>query len=88
MDPIVADAAERAGVDVDQLAVVLAEAVVWSDRSLGCPQPGMEYPQVPVDGYRVVVATPQGTLDYRGSAAGEFRLCPLTTDRGSASPNP
>lgn len=37
-----------------ELAVESADAVEWSDSSLGCPQPGMMYMQVITPGYRVV----------------------------------
>jgi hypothetical protein len=72
---ILADAAERAGVPVEQLEVVTASEVTFNDGSLGCPQPGMMYTQALVDGYHVVVRTPDGDLDYRASGRGGFRLC-------------
>ena len=76
MDPILADAAQRSSVLVEQLVVVSAEAVVWPDGALGCPQPGVSYTQVQVDGYRVVIAAGETTYDYHGSGAGQFRICP------------
>jgi hypothetical protein len=44
------DLAARLGVSEDVIAVRSAQAVTWSDASLGCPQPGMAYAQVPEDG--------------------------------------
>jgi hypothetical protein len=35
---ILADAAERMGLPTEAFTVVRAEAVTWSDGSLGCPQ--------------------------------------------------
>jgi hypothetical protein len=35
----------------------------------------MAYPQVQVDGYRIVAIAAGTTYDYRGSAPGAFRLC-------------
>lgn len=75
IDPIVADAAARTGAAPSDVTVISSEAVTWPDRGLGCPLPGVEYPQVPVDGYRVVVRAGGQDLDYRGSGAGQFRLC-------------
>ena len=75
LDPILADAATRAGVAPANVTVVSSEAVTWPDGGLGCPLPGVEYPQVPVDGYRVVVEAAGQRLDYRGRGAGDFRLC-------------
>ncbi len=40
------DLARRLGNDVAQIALVSAEARVWPDASLGCPQPGRFYAQV------------------------------------------
>lgn len=74
-DPIVADAAARLGVDPSAVTIVDAHEETWSDGSLGCPQPGMMYTQALVDGYQVVVEANGTQLDYRGSGAGQFRLC-------------
>ena len=75
VDPVVADVARRAGVPVDQVVVQSAEAVTFPDGGLGCPVPGMAYPQVQVDGYRIVAVAAGTTYDYRGTAPGTFRLC-------------
>jgi len=71
-----ADAARRIGVAADALTLVSAEAVTWSDGSLGCPQPGMAYTQALVPGYRIVLRGPAGELDYHASARGALVLCP------------
>jgi hypothetical protein len=52
----VADLARRLGVDGTSVEVVAAEVVTWPDAGLGCRRPGMRYPQVPVDGARIVLA--------------------------------
>jgi hypothetical protein len=75
IDPIVADAAARLGVDPSVVTIVSAHAETFSDGSLGCPQPGMMYTQALVDGYQVVVEANGTQLDYRGSGPGQFRLC-------------
>ena len=72
---IVADAAERAGVDPDAVDVISAEAVTWNDGSLGCPEPGMSYTMALVDGYHLILSAADEELDYRTSANGGFRLC-------------
>ena len=47
MEPLVQtareDLAQRLGVPPGQIEVVEAQAVVWPDASLGCPQPGMAF---------------------------------------------
>jgi hypothetical protein len=72
---ILADAAERTGVDVDDIEVVQAEATTWSDGSLGCPEPGMVYTQALVDGYHVIVEAGGEELDFRVTGNGGFMLC-------------
>ncbi len=72
---IIEDAAHRTGADPATARIVRAEAVTWSDGSLGCPEPGMFYTQALVDGYWIVVELGGQTLDYRVGAHGAFRLC-------------
>ena len=75
IEPIVADAATRLGVDPSMVKVVAAEARTYGDGSLGCPQPGEMYTQALVDGYQVIVEVNGTRLDYRGSGPGRFRIC-------------
>lgn len=75
LDPIVADAAARAGVDPAAVTIVSAEPRTWGDSSLGCPRPGMYYTQVQVDGYQVVVSAGGAEYDYRAGAGGRFIVC-------------
>jgi hypothetical protein len=82
LDPILADAAERSGVAADEITVVQAEQVTWSDGSLGCPEPGQMYTQALVDGYQVVLDAAGEELDYRVGAGGSFQLCENGLPRG------
>lgn len=50
VDQAIADLAGRLGKDPSSITVISAEAVVWPDAGLGCPEPGMAYTQVQVDG--------------------------------------
>jgi hypothetical protein len=72
---VLADAAERAGAAEDDIEIVEAVAMTWSDGSLGCPEPGMLYTQALVDGYQVILDAGGEELDYRITADGGFRLC-------------
>jgi hypothetical protein len=72
---IVADAADRSGLDPGDLVVTRAEAMTFSDGSLDCPEPGMAYTQALVDGYQVEIDAGDEHLDYRIGAGGSFRLC-------------
>lgn len=85
---VLADASERTGVPRDRLEVVRAQAVQWRDGSLGCPEPGMSYIQMIVDGFWVELVADGSRLDYRMDGRGNFRLCdrpartpPYSTDR-------
>ena len=75
LERVVADAASGAGVDASDVRVVTAEAVNWSDGSLGCPEPGMAYTQALVPGFRVVVDIDGEELHFHASESGEFAFC-------------
>lgn len=81
---IIADAVTRSGVDEAAIVVVRGESVTWSDGSLGCPQPGMNYTQALVPGYWVVLDAAGTEYDYRASARGFFTLC----EGGGSTPLP
>lgn len=72
-DAIVADLAGR-GVDATP-ELVSAEAVTFTDGSLGCPTPGQSYTQALVDGMRVVVTADGETYDYRFGEGDAPKLC-------------
>jgi len=76
LDPILENAAKLANVSREKLAIVRAESVVWSDGSLGCPEPGMQYTQALVNGYWVIIDAAGQKYDYRVGSGGSFRLCP------------
>ena len=68
-------ASAEAGVQVGEIRVVTAEAVTWSDGSLGCPEEGQAYTQALVPGYRVVLDVAGDEIAYHASEAGDFRAC-------------
>ena len=59
----------------DAPTVVTAEAVTWSDGSIGCPQPDMAYTQALVPGYRVVIDLGGEELHFHASESGTVVLC-------------
>ena len=75
LDSILKEAATLAKVDREQLVIVRAESVVWNDGSLGCPEPGMMYTQMLVNGYWVVIEAAGQKYDFRVGSGGSFRLC-------------
>src|SRR5262245_49251415 len=52
--PVVEEIARVAGVPVERVTVLSARAMTFPDAGLGCPEPGMVYAQVLVDGWRIV----------------------------------
>jgi len=76
LSAILTEAERLSGTSADDMSVTRAEPVVWSDGSLGCPEPGMFYTQVLVNGYWVVVQAGDETYDFRVDGSGNFKLCP------------
>lgn len=69
------DLAGRISISVDQIEVLEAAAVTWPDASLGCPQQGMRYRQVPTDGALIRLRAMERVYEYhRGGSRGLF-LC-------------
>lgn len=69
----VADLAERLGIAPSAVTIVDARAVTWSDRSLGCPEPGVQYLQVLVDGAYVQLRADGADYAYHGGSP--LELC-------------
>lgn len=72
-DAIVSDLADR-GITAEP-ELVTAEAVTFSDGSLGCATPGQSYTQAQVDGMRVVVTADGQSFDYRFGTGDSPTLC-------------
>jgi hypothetical protein len=66
-------ASAATGVQADEIQIVTAEAVTWSDGSLGCPVEGQMYTQALVPGYRVVLDVAGEETAYHASESGDFR---------------
>lgn len=71
-----ADLAGRIGSEAAGAAVVVrSEAVTWPNGSLGCPQPGMYYQPIEVEGYHVVFDVDGTQYDYRATVGGNLLAC-------------
>lgn len=70
------DLAQRLGVSPEEIEVIAVEMVVWPNKGMGCPTPGMEYPQVPVDGLRIVLGHEGQTYEYHSGGTRPPFLCP------------
>lgn len=75
LEAIMDDVQTRFDLAPGELAVARAEAVIWNDGSLGCPQPGQFYTQALVQGYWVVLNHDSQEFDYRATEGGFFLLC-------------
>ncbi|UCE30462.1 MAG: hypothetical protein JSW68_10350 [Burkholderiales bacterium] len=69
------DLATRLGIDSRQVQVLQAKAVVWPDSSLGCPQPGMAYKQVPEDGALILLKSGTRRYEYHSGGSRGLFLC-------------
>lgn len=85
VDAAIGDLAERQSADVDDIVVEEFERVVWSDGSLGCPEPGMMYTQALVDGWRLVLGLAGSSFSYHAGGDDIPFLCdkPVLTDSGA-----
>ena len=70
-------AAAAAGATIEDVTIVRAERVTWSDGSLGCPEPGQMYTQALVPGFWLVLRVGDQEFDFRASERGELKLCPI-----------
>jgi hypothetical protein len=71
----VADLSERLGAEPGRIGVVSVEEVTWRDGSMGCPRPGMMYPQVLTDGTRVVLEYDGKRYEYHSGGRRSAFLC-------------
>ena len=68
------DLAQTASASAEQISVVSAEQVEWSDTSLGCPEPDGMYAQMITPGYRIVLATGDRAYTYHSATDPEGPL--------------
>jgi hypothetical protein len=69
------DLGQRLSVSATQINLVGFEEVEWSDSSLGCPQPGMDYLQVITPGYRIMLEVDGNPYEYHSNRAAYFIYC-------------
>ena len=79
-----ADAATRAAINdlaakrqvaPEAVQVVSTSEVDWSDTSLGCPQPGMFYAQIIVQGYKIILSAGGQQVEYHADQRGRVVTC-------------
>jgi hypothetical protein len=80
------DLARRLSVEVEQIEVVEAKSVVWPDASVGCPQPGMRYRQVPQDGALIRLRAEGRMYAYHNGGTRGLFLCEQPSGAPKSTP--
>lgn len=79
IQPLLDDAAQRSGQPRAQLQVRTVQSVMWSDGSMGCPQPGRMYTQALIPGWLIEVGAPgAAAMRYHASQRGAWLHCPAS----------
>jgi hypothetical protein len=73
------DLARRLSLAVDQITLLEVREVVWPDASLGCPQPGVAYEQVPQDGLLIRLDVEGRMYFYHSGGTKAPFLCEQTS---------
>jgi len=73
------DLAQRLSIDISQINLVEAREVIWPDASLGCPQPGMVYAQVQVEGLLIRLGVGKEMYFYHSGGTADPFLCESTS---------
>ncbi len=69
------DCATRAGVSEPEVVVAAVKKMRWPDASLGCPEPGKKYPEVPTDGYEIILIAISREYVYHTDMNGRVVFC-------------
>jgi hypothetical protein len=69
------DLARQLSISMDQINLVEATEEEWTDSSLGCPQPGMEYLQVITPGYRILLDVDGTIHEYHSNRDAYLVYC-------------
>ena len=75
IDTAVADLARRLSLEPGTIEVLEARSVVWPDGGLGCPRPGMIYPQVQQDGALIRLRAQGRDFAYHSGGSRPIFLC-------------
>lgn len=76
VDAATADLTGRAVTATGPVRVILARTETFPDAALGCPRPGEDYAQGPVEGYRVLLGRGERAWLYTAGPDGVPHLCP------------
>ncbi len=68
--------ADSLNIAPEEVTVLSVKEVMWSDTSLGCPEPGKMYAQVITKGYLVVTQAQGQTQQVHMDTGGHGVICP------------
>ena len=69
------DLAQRLSAPETEITVVDARGVVWSNSSLGCPQPGMVYADVLTPGFIILLNINDQEYEYHAGKSSDAFYC-------------
>ena len=81
-----ADLAQRLSVPASQIKVKESKETFWSDASLGCPQPGIAYAQIPTPGYLMILVHSGNEFEYHVDIHGNIHYCANPTPPAVGTP--
>jgi len=73
------DLAQRLNCAIGEIEVVEVQEVIWPNTSMGCPQAGMRYKQVPQDGLFIRLSVKGQVYDYHSGGSRAPFLCEQMT---------
>ena len=69
------DLAQHLFISTTEINVLDVREVVWSNASLGCPQPGMAYADVLTPGYLIILIASNINYEYHASKSSDAFYC-------------
>jgi hypothetical protein len=79
------DLAQRLPIATTEISLAKAEEVVWSNGSLGCPQPGMVYAEVLTPGYLILLKASKNDFEYHTDLQDAITFCNFTFNESNPS---
>jgi hypothetical protein len=80
------DLAQKLSIPASQIKAIETKEVFWPDGSLGCPQPGIAYAQIPTPGYLIMLVYSGNEFEYHADTHGNTLYCENPTPPISGTP--